>query len=168
MFKLGTKTFFRHDPWLRVGKLLTVLTAAIFQSLKLTVPRMETIYKSWVKRTLNSGPFSHFRFANHHFNWQILIKVWTSVIGLSCLIRTILEYEKVRQIWTLLLGHRQEQAQFKVYYFKYPTVQRQGSLLLVVHVFASCFMKECIFESNKSCPVTRYAFASIWYSIQRS
>ena len=53
----------------------------------------------------NSGPFGHFGFANHHFNWQILIKVWTSVIGLSCLIRTILEYEKVRQIWTLLLGY---------------------------------------------------------------
>jgi len=62
------------------------------------------LYKSWVEKALNSGPFGHFRFANHHFNWQILIKVWTSVIGLSCLIRTILEYEKVRQIWTLFLG----------------------------------------------------------------
>jgi len=62
------------------------------------------LYKSWVEVALNSGPFWLFRFANHHFNWQILIKVWTSVIGLPCLIRTILENDKVRQIWTLLLG----------------------------------------------------------------
>ena len=61
------------------------------------------LYKSWVERALNSGPFGHFRFANRHFNWQILVKVWTPVIGLSCLMRTILEYEKARQIWTLLL-----------------------------------------------------------------
>ena len=62
------------------------------------------LYKSWVERALNSGPFGHFRFAKHHYNWQILIKVLTSVIGLSCLMRTILEYEKVHQIWTLFLG----------------------------------------------------------------
>ena len=49
------------------------------------------LYKSWVEGALNSGPFGHFRFANHHFNWQILVKVWTSVIGLSCLLGRILE-----------------------------------------------------------------------------
>ena len=62
------------------------------------------LYKSWVERALNSGQFGHFRFANHHCTWQIFIKVGTSAIGLSCLMRTILEFEKVRQIWTLLLG----------------------------------------------------------------
>ena len=65
------------------------------------------LYKSWFERALNSWPFGHFRFAKHHYNWQILIKVLTSVIGLSCLMRTILEYEKVHLIWTLLLGREQ-------------------------------------------------------------
>ena len=46
----------------------------------------------------NSEHFSHFRFPIPVANWQFLIKVWTYVIGLSCLLRTMLEYQKVRQV----------------------------------------------------------------------
>ena len=52
----------------------------------------------------NSEHFSHFRFPIPVANWQFLIKVWTYVIGLSCLLRTMLEYQKVRQVWTLKYG----------------------------------------------------------------
>ena len=52
----------------------------------------------------NSEHFSHFRFPIPVANWQFLIKVWTYVIGLSCLLRTMLEYQKVRQVWTLQHG----------------------------------------------------------------
>ena len=52
----------------------------------------------------NSEHFSHFRFPIPVANWQFLIKVWTYVIGLSCLLRTMLEYQKVRQVWTLQYG----------------------------------------------------------------
>ena len=105
MFKLGAKNLF-------LLCLLIKEKSAVYSADRCNFSEPETdcsrngnnLYKSWVEGALNSGPFGHFRFANHHFNWQILIKVWTSVIGLSCLIRTILEYEKVRQIWTLFLG----------------------------------------------------------------
>ena len=52
----------------------------------------------------NSEHFSHFRFPIPVANWQFLIKVWTYVIGLSCLLRTMLEYQKGRQVWTLQYG----------------------------------------------------------------
>ena len=102
MFKLGTNKLF----------LLCVLVknmSAVYSTNRCSFSEeiMEgnnNLYKSWVERALNSGPFGRFRFVNHHFNWQILIKVWNSAIGLSCLISKILEYEKVRQIWTLLHG----------------------------------------------------------------
>ena len=105
MFKLGAKNLF-------LLCLLIKKKSAVYSADRCNFSEPETdcsrngnnLYKSWVEGALNSGPFGHFRFANHHFNWQILIKVWTSVIGLSCLIRTILEYKKVRQIWTLFLG----------------------------------------------------------------
>ena len=89
------KIYFHYVSCLRTSQLFTVLTGVNFQILKLTVLGMETIYKSWVERALNSGPFGHFRFANHHYNCRSW-SVWTFVIGSSCLIRTILEYEKVR------------------------------------------------------------------------
>ena len=52
----------------------------------------------------NSEHFGHFRFPIPAANWQFLIKVWTYVIGLSCLLRTMLEYQKVRQVWMLQYG----------------------------------------------------------------
>ena len=103
MYKLGGKNLF--SLWILVKKKSDVYSAdrCNFSESDTDCSRNGTnLYKSWFKGALNSGPFCHFRFANHHFNWQILVKVWTDVIGLSCLMRTILEYEKVRQIWTLL------------------------------------------------------------------
>jgi len=55
-------------------------------------------------RAQDSEPFGHFSFPIPVTIWQFLIRVWTYVIGLSCLLRTILEYEKVRQVWTLQYG----------------------------------------------------------------
>ena len=107
MFKLGAKNSFLLC--LLIKKKLAIYSAERCNFLEPEIDcsrNGNNLYKSWVEGALNSGPFGHFRFANHHFNRQILIKVWTSVIGLSCLIRTILEYKKVRQIWTLLLGKR--------------------------------------------------------------
>ena len=37
------KIYFRYVSWLRTSQLFTMLTGVIFQSLKLTVPGMETI-----------------------------------------------------------------------------------------------------------------------------
>ena len=105
MFKLGAKNLFLLCLLIKKKSAVYSADRCNFSEPETDCSRNENnLYKSWVEGALNSGPFGHFRFANHHFNWQILIKVWTSVIGLSCLIRTILEYEKVRQIWTLLLG----------------------------------------------------------------
>ena len=84
--------------WLRICQLFTVLTGVIFQVSELLDPGMETIStRAQLKEHLI---LCHFRFSNHHCNWQILIKVWSNVIILS----TTLEYEKVRQIWALLYG----------------------------------------------------------------
>ena len=55
-------------------------------------------------KTHNSEHFGHFRFPIPAANWQFLIKVWTYVIGLPCLLRTMLEYQKVHQVWTLQYG----------------------------------------------------------------
>ena len=49
--------------------------------------------------------FGHFRFPIPVPNWQFWIKVWTYVIGLPCSTRTMLTYQKVRQVWTLQYGH---------------------------------------------------------------
>ena len=105
MFKLGAKNLF-------LLCLLVKKKSAVYSADRCNFSEPDTdcsrngnnLYKIWVEGAFNSKPFGHFRFSNHNFNWQILIKVWSSVIGLSCLIRTILEYKKVRQIWTLLLG----------------------------------------------------------------
>ena len=65
---------------------------------------------NWIGRGIscnkanNSEHFGHFRFPIPAPNWHFFIKVWTYVIGLSCLLRRILEYEKVRQFWTLQYG----------------------------------------------------------------
>ena len=105
MFKLSAKNLFSLCLLVKnKSALYSADRCSFFESENDSSRNGKNLYKSWVERALNSGPTCHFRFANHTFNWQILIKVWTSVIGLSCLIRTILEYEKVRQIWTLLLG----------------------------------------------------------------
>ena len=105
MFKLGAKNSFLLCLLIKKKSAVYSADRCNFSEPETDCSRNENnLYKSWVEGALNSGSFGHFRFANHLFNWQILIKVWTSVIGLSCLIRTILEYEKVRQIWTLFLG----------------------------------------------------------------
>ena len=51
--------------------------------------------------------FVHFRFPIPMPNWQFWIKVWTYVIGLDCLMRTMLTYQKVRQVWALQYGSTQ-------------------------------------------------------------
>ena len=108
MFKLGAKNLFILCLFIKKKSAVYSADRCNFSEPETDCSRNENnLYKSWVEGALNSGSFGHFRFANHLFNWQILIKVWTSVIGLSCLIRTILEYEKVRQIWILLLGARE-------------------------------------------------------------
>ena len=102
---LAPKIYFCYVSWLRICQLFTVLTGVILRVETDCSRYWNNLYKSWVERALNSGQFGHFRFANHHFNWQIFIKVWTSIIGLSCMIRTTLEYEKVRQIQILFHGY---------------------------------------------------------------
>ena len=123
MFKIGAKQLFSLC-------LLVKNVPAVYSADRSNFWESETdcsrngnnLYKSWVERALNSGPFGHLRFANHHCNWQILIKVWASVICLSCLVRTILEYEKVRQIWTLLFGRTLKDLQkSRIYTIMSPT-----------------------------------------------
>ena len=95
MFKLGAKNLF-------LLCLLIRKKSAVYSADRCNFSEPETdcsrngnnLYKSWVEGALNSGPFGHFRFANHLFNWQILIKVWISFIGSHRLVRTILEYKK--------------------------------------------------------------------------
>ena len=97
MFKLGAKNLFLLCLLIKKKSAVYSADRCNFSEPETDCSRNENnLYKSWVEGALNSGPFGHFRFANHLFNWQILIKVWTSVIGLSCFIRTILENEKVR------------------------------------------------------------------------
>ena len=103
MFKLGVKNYF-------LLCFLVMNMPAVFTDSWCSFLESETgcsrngnnLYKIWAP---SSGPFGHFSFTDHQCNWQILIQIWTFVIGLSCLIRTIRECEKVRQIWTLLIGY---------------------------------------------------------------
>ena len=71
-----------------------MLAGVIFERLK-SYPRPELDGRDIsFLRTHDSEQFCNFRFLIPVLNWQLLISVWTYVIGLSCLLRTILEWGK--------------------------------------------------------------------------
>ena len=109
MFKLGGKNLF-------VLCLLVNNLSAVYSADRCDFHESEKAVwdLNWINGDIssdtahNSEHFSHFRFPIPVANWQFLIKVWTYVIGLSCLLRTMLEYQKVRQVWTLQYGRNQK------------------------------------------------------------
>ena len=100
MFKLGGKN-------LIVLCLLIKIVSAVSSADRCKKLRAEESEKAvwdlnWIggdissDKAHNSEHFGHFRFPIPVANWQFFIKVWTYVIGLSCLLRTMLEYQKLR------------------------------------------------------------------------
>ena len=80
MFKLGAKNLFLLCLLIKKKSAVYSADRCNFSEPETDCSRNENnLYKSWVEGALNSGSFGLFRFANHLFNWQILIKVWTCV-----------------------------------------------------------------------------------------
>ena len=67
-----------------MGQLLAVLAVIIFEESEKAVPNLIPVA-----------------------NWQFLIKVWTHVTGLSCLLTKMLEHQIVRKVWKLQYGDRE-------------------------------------------------------------
>ena len=95
--------------WLGICQLFAALTGVISKSpKKLSQTRIGLVGTSYVIKRKILSILAISDFSIPVANRQFLIKVWTYVISLSCLLRTMLEYQKVRQVWTLQYGIHSE------------------------------------------------------------